>query len=170
MKPKEIIKKAREAKGLTQEAFAASIGLSPRTYQRYEEGVFPKYRTDTVRLVDKNLGTNIYDILYANKVQENPQDNGAKAKEVHPPAFVPVPWQDYVQLIHASLEALRIGQSQILNQQARTIAEVRGYGQYQIQREVNWNQEEFLKLMERVGMIIGANLKVDDEQGNPSGS
>lgn len=62
--PKEILKKAREAKGYTQESMADALNISGRMYQRYEEGKFPKYKTDKIKNLDKLLGTNLYELIY----------------------------------------------------------------------------------------------------------
>jgi transcriptional regulator with XRE-family HTH domain len=66
--PQQILKKAREAKGLTQEALAEKVGISHRMLQRYEEGKFPKYKGDGVRRIDDILGTNLCDIIYDKQV------------------------------------------------------------------------------------------------------
>lgn len=44
-------------------------------------------------------------------------------------------------------------------------AEIRGYGQYSIMQEVKWDQELFLKAMDKVGKLVGANLSADDLLG-----
>ena len=64
MEPKEILKKARMSKGYTQEAIADKVGLSHRMYQRYEEGKFPKYKSDQIKKIDQLLGTSLNTILY----------------------------------------------------------------------------------------------------------
>lgn len=66
--PVEILKKARKAKGLSQEAMAEKLGLSMRMYQRYEDGNFPKYKSENIRAIDKLLGTNLCDIIYDTNV------------------------------------------------------------------------------------------------------
>jgi transcriptional regulator with XRE-family HTH domain len=68
MEPKEIIKSAREKKGWTQDQVARELKIELRTYQRYEEGKFPKYKGDIVRNIDSLLGTKVYDIIYDNKL------------------------------------------------------------------------------------------------------
>lgn len=67
MEPKEIIKKARAAKSLKQEDVANGIGVSHRMYQRYEEGKFPKFKSDKIQELDRYLDTNIYELLYDKK-------------------------------------------------------------------------------------------------------
>jgi hypothetical protein len=57
--------------------------------------------------------------------------------------------------IYRTLRSLENGQLYIR-------AELRGYGQYQIQQEVNWDQKKFLDAMAKVGMIVGANLQAGD--------
>lgn len=68
--------------------------------------------------------------------------------------------------ISPSLKAISMALQRIENGQAYIRAEVRGYGQYQIQEKVQWDQKKFLKAMEKVGTLIGANLEADDLQGS----
>lgn len=64
MEPKEILKKARIAKGYTQEMIADKVGISHRMYQRYEEGKFPKFKSVQIKKLDRLLGTGLNAILY----------------------------------------------------------------------------------------------------------
>lgn len=64
--------------------------------------------------------------------------------------------------IEANLAAIARSLANLENGQHYIRAEVRGYGQYQIQQEVGWDQKRFLMAMEKVGMIVGANLKAGD--------
>lgn len=67
-KPEEILQRERKRKGFSQEEFANEIQLSQRMYQRYEEGKFPKYKSDKVKSIDKKLGTNLYELIYEQNV------------------------------------------------------------------------------------------------------
>lgn len=87
-----------------------------------------------------------------------------------PPAFVPIPWQEYLQLIHLSLEALKAGQNEILLQQAKTRAEVRGYGKYQLVKDAKGRSETFERLLLEVDKLVNGELTQDDAQDNPPGS
>jgi ribosome-binding protein aMBF1 (putative translation factor) len=64
MEPKDIIKLAREKKRLTQAQLAENLNISDRMVQRYEEGKFPKFKSENIKKLDDFLETNIYDILY----------------------------------------------------------------------------------------------------------
>lgn len=70
------------------------------------------------------------------------------------------------QDLNVSLKAISKALQRIENGQAYIRAEVRGYGQYHIMEKVQWDQKRFLKVMEKVGTLIGANLQADDLQGN----
>lgn len=103
MEPKEILKKARKVKGYTQETFAAEIGVTPRAYQRYENGEFPKFKNDTIKEIDKILGTNLCEILYDNnsrvgedKIDIEAELNGLLSNN-----------QEELMLIKAAIEILR---------------------------------------------------------------
>lgn len=65
-----------------------------------------------------------------------------------------------------SLKAISKALQRLENGQAYIRAEIRGYGQYQIMEKVQWDQKKFLKAMEKVGTLVGANLQADDLQGN----
>lgn len=67
MEPKDIIKTAREGKGLTQAQLADIVEVSDRMIQRYEEGKFPKFKSEKIKKLDETLGTKIYDIIYDKK-------------------------------------------------------------------------------------------------------
>lgn len=67
--------------------------------------------------------------------------------------------------IASSLKAITKALQRIENGQLYIRAEVRGYGQFQIMEKAQWDQGKFLKAMERVGMLVGANLAADDLQG-----
>lgn len=62
--PEEILKKSREAKGLSQEQLAKKAGVTERMIQRYEAGEFPKFKKEKIQNIDKILGTNLHDIIY----------------------------------------------------------------------------------------------------------
>lgn len=100
------------------------------------------------------------------------ESNGqfAAAGADQPPAFVPIPWQEYLQLIHLSLEALKAGQNEILLQQAKTRAEVRGYGKYQLVKDSKGRSETFERLLLEVDKLVNGELTQDDAQDNPPGS
>lgn len=81
----KILEEARKKKNLTQLQMAERLAeelkqtYSMRQYQRLEEGTFPKYKTEIVQAVDKILGTNIYDIIYATNVpREGSRDDLAE--------------------------------------------------------------------------------------------
>jgi hypothetical protein len=68
--------------------------------------------------------------------------------------------------IELSLKAISTALQRLENGQAYIRAEIRGYGQYQIMEKAQWDQQKFLKAMEKVGTLIGANLQADDLQGS----
>lgn len=67
---KRILKTARESKGKTQTEMAEilSVAMSKpytlRQYQRYEEGLLPKYKREVVKELDNLLDTNLFDKFY----------------------------------------------------------------------------------------------------------
>lgn len=64
----------------------------------------------------------------------------------------------------ASLKEISKALQRLENGQLYIRAEVRGYGQYQIMEKAQWDQDKFLKAMEKVGKLVGANLEADDLQ------
>jgi transcriptional regulator with XRE-family HTH domain len=63
-KAEDIIKQAREEKGLTQMQVAESLGVGLRSYQFFEAGRFPKNKVAQVVQLESVLGIDIYDMVY----------------------------------------------------------------------------------------------------------
>lgn len=65
---------ARDKKQITQSELAGLLAeslsqtYSLRQYQKLEEGRFPKYKKEIVATLDKILGTNLYELIYDQKV------------------------------------------------------------------------------------------------------
>jgi hypothetical protein len=84
------------------------------------------------------------------------------------------PLLEAISVIKAQNEWLRklvdinlAGLSTDVNNNAAAIrAEVRGFGKYQLLRQSNWDDQEFLKAMAVVGKIYGEELKADEGQDN----
>ena len=70
----KIIKEARDRRGLTQEDIAKRLGISLRQYHKYENGEFPKYKTEMIKSLDAILGTEIYALIYEQKVNSSQID------------------------------------------------------------------------------------------------
>lgn len=102
-KPEEILKSARESKGYTQATLAAAIGISSRMLQRYEEGRFPKYKSDSIRKVDELLGTKLYEIIYDTLVphETNPEE------EIFLNGPIKITAQEYVDALKKDKEDLQ---------------------------------------------------------------
>lgn len=66
---------AREAKGFTQTEMATMIGMGLRMYQKIEAGQFPKYKRENITAIDKILGTNLYELIYAHKADHVGNEN-----------------------------------------------------------------------------------------------
>lgn len=96
--------------------------------------------------------------------------NGGVGMRDTPPPYIQVSWQDYLKLIHFSLEQLMAGQNEILKQQAKTRAEVRGYGKYHLVKDAKGSREKFDKLLLEVDKLVNDDLREDDGQGKPPGS
>ena len=63
-----------------------------------------------------------------------------------------------------SLDTILRALSRIENGQSYIRAEIRSYGQYQIQEQVRYDHQKFLQAMDKVGKLYAANLKVGDGQ------
>lgn len=64
LQAKEIIKQARERKGLTQQQVADLLHIGIRNYQHIEGGRFPKFKTQSVKDLERILEIEVYDKLY----------------------------------------------------------------------------------------------------------
>lgn len=65
--PEDIIKNARDKKGLTQQQVADFLGIGLRSYQHFEAGRFPAFKTAPIIALEKHLGIKIYDKIYGDK-------------------------------------------------------------------------------------------------------
>jgi transcriptional regulator with XRE-family HTH domain len=70
-----ILRKARGRKRLRQEDMAIRLGITSRQYQKYEDGTFPKYKTEHIRKIDEILGIQIYKLIYENVPVESNQQH-----------------------------------------------------------------------------------------------
>ena len=68
--PQQILKEARDKTPFTQSDMAAKLGIGLRMYQKIEDGQFPKYKTDQIKKIDSILGTNLYELIYEQNVQQ----------------------------------------------------------------------------------------------------
>jgi transcriptional regulator with XRE-family HTH domain len=57
------IRQLREARGLTQEAFAEQAGLTYKHYQQVESGLKPNFRIDTLFKLADGLGLEPWELL-----------------------------------------------------------------------------------------------------------
>lgn len=57
------IRQLREAKGLTQEAFAERAGLTYKHYQLVESGLKPNFRIDTLIKMAEGLGLKLNELV-----------------------------------------------------------------------------------------------------------
>jgi phage repressor protein C with HTH and peptisase S24 domain len=86
--PKDILKKAREIKRITQAEMADRIaqrlnqGYSLRQYQRLEDGQFPKYKMNVIREVDEILGTSLAAIIYDTNIHTDNESEYLKKRRL----------------------------------------------------------------------------------------
>jgi len=87
LNPKDILKKAREEKRITQSEMADRIGrglnqgYSLRQYQRLEDGQFPKYKMNAIIQADQILGTNLAAIIYDKNVRNETDEESYQEKK-----------------------------------------------------------------------------------------
>lgn len=81
-KPGDILKSAREKKNWTQEDLSKKIGISLRQYNKYEGNSFPKYKSDTIKKLDKLLGTNLYELIYEQSVPREENESNARKMDI----------------------------------------------------------------------------------------
>lgn len=88
LNPKDVLKKAREEKRITQAEMADRIGramsqgYSLRQYQRLEDGQFPKYKMNAIIEVDRILGTNLTAIIYDKNVHIDEDEDLDQGKDL----------------------------------------------------------------------------------------
>ena len=62
----ETLENARKAMRLTQTQAAEKLNVSERMYQRYEAGIFPKYKSDVIQRIDEVFHAHLHDMINAN--------------------------------------------------------------------------------------------------------
>lgn len=88
LKPKDILKRAREEKRITQAEMADRIakglnqGYSLRQYQRLEDGQFPKYKMNAILQVDQILGTNLAAIIYDKNIHTEAEEDRIQRRDL----------------------------------------------------------------------------------------
>lgn len=143
-----LIKTIKAKTGKTQEEISQEAGYKPKTLSQ---------------LLSKGEGM---DAVYTqlNIAFRHELNNSTSAPKTHAlPKMLMSPGDIDV---NASLAAITKALWNLENGQAYIRAEIRGYGQYQILKELKWDQAKFLSAMDEVGKLIGANLKADDLRGS----
>jgi phage repressor protein C with HTH and peptisase S24 domain len=88
--PTEILINARKDKGLTQTELASQIGLGLRMYQKFEEGLFPKFKRNHIEAIDKILGTDLYELIY--ELNTTDDSSSKDADSPRPELRNPIPY------------------------------------------------------------------------------
>ncbi len=94
----KVLKEARLKKGLTQSEVAELAGISLRNYQRFEDGMFPKYKSDTIGALDRILGIQIHDMIYDNLLSDPEEPYYEKRAK---PENSPIP-NEITQLVNSN--------------------------------------------------------------------
>lgn len=146
----------RKSKGHSVQKVSELTGIPADRIYKWEKGTRPSDAEDLLK-IRAYMG----DVL-----ESKPKDIG---KQPDPPPYIQVSWQDYMKLIHFSLEQLMAGQNEILKQQAKTRAEVRGYGKYHLVKDAKGSREKFDKLLAEVDRLVNDDLREDDGQDIAAG-
>jgi transcriptional regulator with XRE-family HTH domain len=86
-KPEEVLRQAREQRGLTLQNMADLLakelnqGYSQRQYQKLEEGKFPKFKREVTEGLDKILGTNLTELVYEQIVPPSKKEESPSQKD-----------------------------------------------------------------------------------------
>lgn len=164
----EILKSKITKGGKSKTYVAAELGVTEKTIENYMNGV---REPDASKLV--KLSTLLEFSLNELSEQNVPTDpvvpaiakRIAKANDpIHEALVIIKEQNDYLRrLVDASLAGLS---TDVNNNAAAIRAEIRGFGKYQLMKQSNWDDQEFLKAMAVVDKIYGEELKADDAQGN----
>lgn len=150
----------RKSKQHSVKKVSELTGIPADRIYKWEKGAKPSDAEDLLKIREYMAG----------KVESKPKAGVAQLESDTPPPYIQVSWQDYLKLIHFSLEQLMAGQNEILKQQAKTRAEVRGYGKYHLVKDAKGSREKFDKLLLEVDKLVNDDLREDDGQGKPPGS
>jgi hypothetical protein len=148
-------------KSLTEELICVKLG--------YNEGYISQQRSREKKLkkpqVTQKFFNQLKTLQNAKKTSGTPTDAKITEDSLSEALAIIKQQNEYLQkVIDTNLAEL----SRDVNNNTSAIrAEVRGYGKYQILKQSNWDDQEFLKAMAVVDKIYGEELRVDDGQGNP---
>lgn len=162
-----ILKDKFPTSGLSKAYIADQLGVGERTIEYYISGEREPTLKGLVKL-SEILGFQLND-LSEQIVRDNEASPKVKKKNKTVTNRV-TDTNDLFKELHSKLDSNLIvllnELTDIYNQQVETRAEVRGYGQRQINHEVNWDTKQFLSVMAEVGRLTEQNLKSDPKLGS----
>lgn len=162
----KILKDKFPNSGLSKAYIADQLGVGERTIEYYISGEREPTLKGLVKLSEL-LGFQLNE-LSEHTVRES--DNRPKVKNKDKTKNNGSDTTELVKELTSKLDSnlvvLLNELTDIYNQQVETRAEVRGYGQRQINHEVNWDTKQFLSVMAEVGRLTEQNLKSDPKLGS----
>lgn len=161
------ILKSKISKGSKSKAYVASqLDVTEKTIENYMNG---KREPDASTLVKLSqlLDFSLNDL----SEQSVPGGNFEIPKKTKPvsdnftEALAIIKQQnEFLQrLMESNLAGLSQDLRELYNEQVKTRAELRGYEQRHIYKEVNWDKNQFLHAMAEVGKLIESNLIIEQQ-------
>lgn len=170
MEPKEIIKRARFNKGLTQTDVAKALGISLRMYQRYEEGKFPKYKDEVISALDGVLGTDLYVRLYDKSVSHA----DIKPSNILSAEGVNITLADYIALLHRENDRLynllNSSLARISDDQQIALAYQKAWVEYEAERVSKGDPKKKRDIMVQMSKLVDGKLMGGGAEGNQGNS
>lgn len=160
----KILKDKLPNSGLSKTYIANQLEVSERSVEYYISGEREPTLKGLIKLAEL-LGFQLNELSEHNvrSVESKPQvKQSGKNKGLDIEAL----FKELHSKLDSNLIVLLNELTDIYNQQVETRAEVRGYGQRQINHEVNWDMKEFLSVMAEVGRLTENNLKSDAKLGS----
>lgn len=160
----KILKEKFTTSGLSKAYIANELDVSERQVEYYLSGQREPTLKGLIKLAEilnfqlnelseQNVRSEDSLPKTSNKVKKKGTDAEDLLKELH-------------NKVDSNLIVLLNELTDIYNQQVETRAEIRGYGQRQINHEVNWDTKQFLSVMAEVGKLTENNLKSDPKLGS----
>lgn len=165
----EILKSKITKAGKSKTYVASQLDVTEKTIENYING---KREPDAGTLVklSKLLEFNLNEL----SEQDVPRETVEEVKKAKPvsdnftQALAIIKNQnDFLQrIVESNLAGLSQDLRELYNEQVKTRAELRGYEQRHIYKEVDWDTQKFLTIMAEVGRLTEANLKSEQQSGS----
>jgi transcriptional regulator with XRE-family HTH domain len=145
------IKKARLLRNFSQDDVAGKLAVKRSTFAEWENKTIP--RADVFWRLAAVLSVSPDDLLTEGW---EPDDN---------PSYAPT-----TKLQKISLETIQMDLDNLLRHQVAARAEIRAYGQYQVTRDSKGDQNQIVRILGEIGMLVAEHEESILKEGRIDGA